>query len=397
MVAPRQLQVVVGEAQRAVAQRDEQHRPDIAVAQIDPEQRGDRQREQDQHAAHRRRALLLDQMPFRAVAADRLAVALQRLQPADQRRAEDEADDQRGQAGGARAEGDVAQQVEQDELAGQRPGEVVQHQAASARQFECVDHQLHPAAEAALDQDGVAGARRRARRSARARRNPGVCATRIAAGTASNSSRISGPQANRQIGGGGDLGGERAMFVGACVAEFQHVAEHGDAAPRGLQAQHRERRAHRGGVAVVAFVEQQRGAARQRDLPARATADDRREAFQRTSQRSRPAPCVRCRAAASAASAFIAMWRPGAFRRKRDAFALRPRRRHRCRRRPSRDRPAAHRPPAPRRRSRRARRRRQRAAAAAAANRRAAPRRRRAPARAAIAAFSSAIASIEPR
>ena len=77
VAAPRQLQVVVGEAQRAVAQRDEQHRPDIAVAQIDPEQRGDRQREQDQHAAHRRRALLLDQMPFRPIAADRLAVALQ--------------------------------------------------------------------------------------------------------------------------------------------------------------------------------------------------------------------------------------------------------------------------------------------------------------------------------
>ena len=122
-----------------------------------------------------------------------------------------------------------------------------------------------------------------------------VCAPRIAAGTASNSSRISGPQANRQIGGGGDLGGEARDARRGLVAEFQHVAEHGDAPPRRLQAQHRERRAHRGGVAVVAFVEQQRGAAGHRDLPARATAGDRREALQRTSQRSRPDRAPECR------------------------------------------------------------------------------------------------------
>ena len=111
------------------------------------------------------------------------------------------------------------------------------------------------------------------------------------------------------------------MFGGPCVAEFQHVAEHGDAASRRLQAQHRECRAHRGGVAVVALVEQQRGAAGHGDLPARAAAGDRREAFQRARDAFGRCPGSGAAAAASAASAFIAMWRPGAFSRKRDALA----------------------------------------------------------------------------
>src|SRR5690606_41702198 len=57
-------------------------------------------------------------------------------------------------------------------------------------------------------------------------------------------------------------GGVKALLLGS---EFQHVAEHGDPpASRNparivryrARCQHGERRAHRGGVRVVAFVEQ---------------------------------------------------------------------------------------------------------------------------------------------
>jgi hypothetical protein len=116
VVAPQQLQVVVDEAQRAVTEGDEQHRPDVTIVQIRPQQGGDAEREQDQHAAHGRRALLVDQVPLRPIRANRLPVALQRAQPADHARAQQETDEQRGQARGARAERDVAEQIEQNEM-----------------------------------------------------------------------------------------------------------------------------------------------------------------------------------------------------------------------------------------------------------------------------------------
>ena len=55
------------------------------------------------------------------------------------------------------------------------------------------------------------------------------------------------------------------MQGGALRAELQHVAEHGDAAAARADrrlAEQRDRRAHRGRVGVVAFVDQQRAAAR---------------------------------------------------------------------------------------------------------------------------------------
>ncbi len=157
MIALGELHVVVGEAERAVAERDEQHRPHVGIAQIGPEQGRGGEREQDQHAAHRRRALLLDEVALRSVEADRLALALHRFQPADHRRAEHEAHQQRGQAGRARAEGDVAEQVEQEELVGQRPEQVVEHQRVSAMVSMRGDDELHPAAQTSLNQDRVAG------------------------------------------------------------------------------------------------------------------------------------------------------------------------------------------------------------------------------------------------
>jgi len=126
-VAPRELEVVVDEPHRAIAERQQQHGPDEAVAQIRPQQRRDRQRQQDQQAAHRRRALLLDQVPLGPVLADRLPAALHRAQPADHHRPEHEAEEQRGQAGGPRAEGEIAEEVRDHVMIGERSGEVVEH------------------------------------------------------------------------------------------------------------------------------------------------------------------------------------------------------------------------------------------------------------------------------
>ena len=200
VVVARQLQVVVGETQRAVAQRDEQHRPDIEVAQIHPQQRGDRQRGQDQHAAHRRRALLLDQMPLRPIAADRLAVPLQRFQPADHRRPENEADDQRGQARGARAERDVAEQVEQDELVGERPR---RGRYSIRRPPRVVSSALTTSfirlPRLPLIRTASPGASARATIGASAAES-WACAPRIAAGTAANSSAHQRPAGEQAIG-----------------------------------------------------------------------------------------------------------------------------------------------------------------------------------------------------
>jgi hypothetical protein len=124
-VALGQLQKIVGEADGAVADGDEQGRPDIAVIEIGPEQRGDAEGEKNEHAAHRGRAFLLDQMPLRPVEADRLAVLLHGFQQPDQFGPQPETDDQRRQAGAARAEGDVAEQVEDMDVAGERQQQCV--------------------------------------------------------------------------------------------------------------------------------------------------------------------------------------------------------------------------------------------------------------------------------
>ena len=59
-----------------------------------------------------------------------------------------------------------------------------------------------------------------------------------------------------------------AMQIGPWRPEFQHVAEHGDAPaalPDRRLAEQRDRRAHRRRVGVVAFVDQQGGAAGDRE------------------------------------------------------------------------------------------------------------------------------------
>ena len=85
------------------------------------------ERQQDEEAAHRRRAALGQQVALRAVGADRLAAVLPGPQHADQPRADEEADQQRRQHRPAGAEGDVAEDVERRELVGERDEQVVEH------------------------------------------------------------------------------------------------------------------------------------------------------------------------------------------------------------------------------------------------------------------------------
>ena len=123
-IAPRQLQEIIHEADRAIAQRQQQHGPHITVREVRPDQCAGHQRRQDQHAAHGGRALLFDQVAGRAVFPDRLAAILHRFQPADHRGPKQQGHEQRGQAGGTGADRRVTEQVRQDELARKLPGYV---------------------------------------------------------------------------------------------------------------------------------------------------------------------------------------------------------------------------------------------------------------------------------
>src|SRR3546814_17472478 len=88
-------------------------------------------------APHGRRALLGQQMPFGAVAANRLALALPRTQPLDHRRPDEEGDGERRDHRAAAAKGEVAEQVEQRDAVGERDEQdrksVVAGQSGSVR------------------------------------------------------------------------------------------------------------------------------------------------------------------------------------------------------------------------------------------------------------------------
>ena len=109
----RHLEIVVVEADRAEADRDEQHDPDIGALEARPQQRRGEQAEQDHQAAHRRRALLGEKVRRRPVGADRLALALLEAQRRDDHRAEEEDQEQPGRRRAERAEREVAEQVEE--------------------------------------------------------------------------------------------------------------------------------------------------------------------------------------------------------------------------------------------------------------------------------------------
>ena len=125
--APRQLAVVVDEADHAETHGHEQRHPDVAVAEIGPQQGRDGEREEDENAAHGGRALLGEEVVLRPVEADRLALALLGFEPGDEVRAEEEADQQRRHHRAARAEGEVAEKIEGLEAVGERGQEMKQH------------------------------------------------------------------------------------------------------------------------------------------------------------------------------------------------------------------------------------------------------------------------------
>ena len=66
-------------------------------------------------------------MALRAIAADRLAVALHRFEPGDDLRAKDQADCQRGVKRSARAKSDVTEQVQRVKLFGERCQKKIKH------------------------------------------------------------------------------------------------------------------------------------------------------------------------------------------------------------------------------------------------------------------------------
>jgi hypothetical protein len=68
----RELEVVVPEADESERERDAEHHPHETVREIGPQQRAREDRDEDQHAAHRRRAGL-GEMRLRAVVAHHLA------------------------------------------------------------------------------------------------------------------------------------------------------------------------------------------------------------------------------------------------------------------------------------------------------------------------------------
>ena len=119
------LQIIVVEADRGEAERDEQHDPDIGARQARPQQRGGEQAEQDHQPAHRRRALLGQQMRGRPVGADRLALALFEPQRRDDRGAEEEHQKQPGRRRAERAERQIAEQIERRRRCGKsaQPGQ----------------------------------------------------------------------------------------------------------------------------------------------------------------------------------------------------------------------------------------------------------------------------------
>jgi hypothetical protein len=108
------LPVVVHPADRSEREHHPHHDPHEPVARIGPQGDRDRDRSQDKRAAHGRRSRL-DEMRLRTVVAHRLP-DLVRGQAPDHARADDERDDERGQAGEHRSQRDVAEHVERADV-----------------------------------------------------------------------------------------------------------------------------------------------------------------------------------------------------------------------------------------------------------------------------------------
>ena len=198
------LEIVVVEADRREAGGDEQHDPDIGAFEVRPQQRRGEQAEEDHQAAHRRRALLGQKVRSRPVGADRLALALLQAQRRDDHRPEEEDEQQPGRRRAERAEGQIAEEVE-DARDVRKIGQPGQHRGFLTSRFggresfaQGRHHRPHAAAVRSLDHDDVAAAqsvgefgeecrstaqpRRRASAPARRRRARGSAGRRRTAG-----------------------------------------------------------------------------------------------------------------------------------------------------------------------------------------------------------------------
>jgi hypothetical protein len=113
MMLLRHLGEIVDEADQAEAQRHQQHGPHVGIGEIGPQERCYAERDEDDEPAHGGRAFFCEQMPFRTVGADGLALALLLSQPADEGRADQERHDHGGEHRAAGAEGDVVEEVEE--------------------------------------------------------------------------------------------------------------------------------------------------------------------------------------------------------------------------------------------------------------------------------------------
>src|SRR6185437_1019866 len=112
MVRLLHLVIIVEPADQAEARRHQQARPDVRVGEVHPQQNRDRQRNQDEEAAHGRRAAL-GEVALRPVLANRLPLPLGSAQPTDELRAEQKPDQERGARRRAGTEADVADEVEE--------------------------------------------------------------------------------------------------------------------------------------------------------------------------------------------------------------------------------------------------------------------------------------------
>ena len=175
-IADHQLQVVVAETDHAEADRHAERDPDEAIAQIRPQQRADHDRDDDQRAAHGRRAGLR-QMRSRPFIAHHLADLVAR-QPRDHRRA----DQQRHATAptsrpGSRAASGTRTRGRRRVVYRQQLRDPVEHRSLPVLPLRCrgrrqrLDHALEAIDARALDQQPHVGRERRHRARASVRRH----------------------------------------------------------------------------------------------------------------------------------------------------------------------------------------------------------------------------------
>src|SRR5215212_414456 len=127
------FQKIIIEADGTEPQHDKQNGPDIEIEEIRPDERRYDDAGKDHQPAHCRRALLLHEMPLRAVGPDRLAPALLELEQRDQSGSEHEDEKERGQHRRAGARGGVAKGVKTGDIVLQRLDQIIEHPFPSPR------------------------------------------------------------------------------------------------------------------------------------------------------------------------------------------------------------------------------------------------------------------------